>query len=127
MTAHYADTSALAKLLVLEQESAAMVAFLGADTDLVTSEITVTELHRLAARLGVSSREVDALLSGLSLVRVTGVLLRQAGFVRPPELRSLDAIHLATAAAVGLDGFLCYDTRLAAAAAASGLNVLAPT
>ena len=45
-----------------------------------------------------------------------------------PGLRSLDAIHLATAlaAADSIDGFVCYDGRLSAAATALGLAVLAP-
>ncbi len=43
------------------------------------------------------------------------------------ELRSLDAIHLASALAVGADTLLTYDMRLADSAAATGLEILQPS
>jgi hypothetical protein len=46
----------------------------------------------------------------------------------PPELRTLDALHLASAISLeeDLGAFACYDERLANAAAREGLRVLAP-
>jgi predicted nucleic acid-binding protein len=49
-----------------------------------------------------------------------------AARIASPTLRSLDAIHLATAVHVQPDAVLTYDERLAGAAEAQGLAVLAP-
>lgn len=53
---------------------------------------------------------------------------RRAAALGPAELGTLDAIHLATALTLGDDlGALCaYDTRLLDAAAATGVDVVAP-
>ena len=64
----------------------------------------------------------------LDLVRLNDRVVNAAGVLRPPELRSLDAIHLATAERVrdDLGGIVTYDERLAAAAKALGYRVAAP-
>jgi predicted nucleic acid-binding protein len=97
----------------------------------LTSEIAETELRRVGLRPGLDEALplVERLLSRLAIVPLTPAMLRAAGTIRPAELRSLDAIHLATALAVAdqLDHFVCYDRRLAEAAAASGLSVIAPS
>ncbi|MFL5928332.1 MAG: type II toxin-antitoxin system VapC family toxin [Gaiellaceae bacterium] len=126
----YADSSALAKLLVLEPESAALTDSLG-DSAVLTSEIAGTELLRVALRTGLAEAlpHAERLLARLALVALTPALLRAAGVIRPPELRSLDAIHLATALSIAdqVDRFVCYDRRLAQAAATAGLVVVAPS
>jgi predicted nucleic acid-binding protein len=65
----------------------------------------------------------------LELVRLNDRLLVAAARLLPLELRSLDAIHLATAEQLGvsLAGFVTYDARMLAAAGALGLSVAAPT
>ena len=62
-------------------------------------------------------------------VQLTPSLLERAALLEPPELRSLDAIHLATALSLGdeLDGLVTYDERLARAARESGVPTLAPS
>jgi predicted nucleic acid-binding protein len=67
-------------------------------------------------------------LRRIDVIRLNDRILIAAGAMLPVELRSLDAIHLATAHAVGTDlARICtYDERLAAAAEASGLTVVAP-
>lgn len=123
----YLDTSASAKLLQEEAESAALGALLrSTDAPLVTSRIGVVELRRVGRRIGVADR-ADALAATLMVVEVDQIVELRAVDV-DPDLRALDAIHLATALATGdsLDGFVCYDARLASAAEAAGLTVLAP-
>ncbi len=64
-------------------------------------------------------------LLDVDLFPLTAAVRRRAAAL--PGLRTLDAIHLATALeAPGLDAFLCYDARLAAAARSTGLPVLSP-
>ena len=70
-----------------------------------------------------------AVVATVSVVEPSEVVRARAAALNPPELRSLDALHLATALEVGADlrAFLTYDARLGAAAAAEGLQVLAPS
>jgi predicted nucleic acid-binding protein len=66
-------------------------------------------------------------LGMIDLVPITTTILLRAGELQPPALRTLDAIHLATALEVGpIDAFVTYDTRLADAARAQNLVVAAP-
>jgi predicted nucleic acid-binding protein len=80
---------------------------------------------RLDERAGALARRV---LGGVVLIDMDAALLDEAASVEPPGLRSLDAIHLATATLLGdeLAAFLVYDTRLAAAARGAGLPVASP-
>jgi predicted nucleic acid-binding protein len=97
----------------------------------VTSELSETELRRLALRAGGESpiAMADQLIAKLTTIPLTITILRQAGVLPPPHLRSLDAIHLATALSLDevVAEFACYDARLVEAAAASGLLVVAPS
>ena len=67
-------------------------------------------------------------LGRVDLIRISTPLLQDAAALQPPELRSLDAIHLATALRLGEDlaRFVAYDTWLADAARAAGLVVDSP-
>jgi predicted nucleic acid-binding protein len=62
------------------------------------------------------------------LVRVTSEICDSAALLEPATLRSVDAIHLATALALGdeLDGVVAYDGRLREAAASVGIEAIAP-
>lgn len=124
------DSSALAKLLILEPESASLARSL-ADEVVLTSEIAETELRRVALHTGLDDALAlaERLLARLAIVAATPAIFRAAGEIRPAALRSLDAIHLATALSIAdqLDHFVCYDRRLADSAVAAGLNVVAPS
>lgn len=129
--AYYLDTSALAKLVVAEPETEALMAWIGAtDAEWTCSDIARTELFRAVRRaapdLVVRARDV---LDAVTLVAATATVLDAAARVDPLGLRSLDAIHLATALALGddLDGIVTYDGRLADAAIANGLHTVRPS
>ncbi len=125
----YLDTSALAKLLIREAESAALRRFLvrQADQTRISSAVVRTELARAAARGSADAADVVAALDDLELLRIDDELLDRAGRLQPVSLRSLDAIHLASALrARPLTAFVCYDRRLGEAATALGLPVAAP-
>jgi predicted nucleic acid-binding protein len=70
----------------------------------------------------------DEVLNRIELVRMNNAVLNSAGVIKPDELRSLDAIHLATAALFGstLSELVTYDARMAAAAEAHGWAVAIP-
>jgi predicted nucleic acid-binding protein len=127
----YFDTSALVKLVTAEPESAPLRSYLsetGGDAEF-TAAITRTELVRAAARLRDAdiARQATLLLTRLQFVEISRALLDAAAALPPPELRALDAIHLAAAmTAPDLRALVTYDRRLADAAAHAGLSVASP-
>jgi predicted nucleic acid-binding protein len=124
----YVDTSVYAKTIVDEPDSdsvtSALDGYRRVGDDLVSSAILTTELHRLGHRLRLASDDVRAALDLVDLVKVTDALLAQAGSLPGRSLRSLDAIHIATALEVGADSFLTADRRQGDAAVEAGLAVV---
>jgi uncharacterized protein len=126
----YLDTSAAAKLLVEEVESEALAAYLDGTVDgqeLISSALLETELRRVAVRFELDQSTVTDLLARVDLVDPPRSLFHEAGLLPGPRLRSLDALHLATALRVASDTFVAYDARLVAAARSIGLSVHSPS
>jgi uncharacterized protein len=75
-----------------------------------------------------SSSAPSAILDGVSLVELSPEIARLAGLLDTPTLRSLDAIHVASALSLGADvgPFLTYDARMQEGATAASLDVRAP-
>jgi predicted nucleic acid-binding protein len=73
--------------------------------------------------------DAQRVVAQIAVVEPTAAIRARAAILEPVTLRSLDALHLATALEIGdeLDGLVTYDARLSAAAATVGLAVLAPT
>jgi predicted nucleic acid-binding protein len=95
----------------------------------VSSALIRVEATRACARYGAEYvARAELALARLALVPVDDEVLRAAAELDPPELRSLDALHLATALSLGADlGVLfTYDHRMLSAARAAGLRVVAP-
>jgi predicted nucleic acid-binding protein len=125
----YVDSSALVKLAVREAESAALRRYLGRRRPLVSSALARTEVMRALLPLGSEAvRRGREVLARVDLLRVSDRVLDAAGLLAPADLRSLDAIHLASAEQLGTDlrGFVTYDERLASAAAGRDLRVIQP-
>ncbi len=128
---HYIDTSAVAKLVVQDVETAALRSRIAAESrTLVSSDLVRTELLR-AARRAAPDRAVQAraLLDAITLLTVPTATFEAAAQLDPTTtLWTLDAIHLAVALELGDDlaGLITYDDRLAAAAQAHGIAVVAP-
>ena len=125
------DSSALVKLVLTERESDALESWLSArpELTLVASDLVRVEVVRAVARLEPDAvPTARALLAGLHLVPVTTDLLDLAAGTGPPSLRSLDAVHLATAVVLGpeLEALVVYDDRLAEAGARMALPVVQP-
>ena len=127
----YVDSSAFVKLFVLEPESEALLDFLTPREPRVSSLLLRTEVLRAAMRATLTPRrmhQVYALLDAVQLIPMDVAISDAAGTLHPPELRSLDAIHLATARLLGsdLEALVTYDARLADAATWYGLTVVRP-
>lgn len=128
----YLDSSALVKLVLPEAESAALLESLSAWPVRVTSELARVEVVRAARRAtaqpGVEQR-AEEVLAGLHLLKVDSDIFSAAARLEPRSLRSLDAIHLASALSLGADlgAIVIYDSNLSAAAKGHGLQVLAPS
>jgi predicted nucleic acid-binding protein len=126
----YADSSALVKLVVAEPESRELLRALDGYEAVVSSELAVVEVTRAAGRAagdgGVDRAGV--VLDTVHLLRLDRPVLDRAARLGPAQLRSLDAIHVASALELGAPlEFVGYDDRLLTAAAASGLRTLSPS
>ena len=124
----YLDSSAIVKLVAREPETAELVQALNEDPEIVSSEIAWTEVVIATRRAGRSTARAERILDGIALVPVDGALLRDAATLGPRELRTLDAIHLATALSLRPDvgRMITFDVRQARAASALGLGVWTP-
>lgn len=128
--AHYVDTSVLVKLVVAEAETPALLTWLTtADRAPVSCDLARTELLRAVRRVA-PDRAVQActVLDSITLLHVSTAVFEGAGRLDPTVLRSVHAVHLAAALALGddLEGLVTYDDRLADAAQLNGLVVIAP-
>jgi predicted nucleic acid-binding protein len=128
--AHYLDTSALVKLVIAEPESPALRAWLlEAERDAVSCDLARAELLR-AVRRAAPDRAVQArvVLDSITLLEVTTSTFEAAGRLDPTILRTLDAVHLAAALALGddLESIVAYDDRLIQAAGLNGVPAISP-
>ena len=126
----YVDSSAIVKLVVAEPESKALRRYLSRRQPLVTSALASTEVARA---LMPSGREAvtrgENVLRRIQLLRVNDHVLRDAGRLEPTDIRSHDAIHLASARHLGpsVKQIVTYDERMATAARADGWAVASPS
>jgi predicted nucleic acid-binding protein len=118
------------KLVVSEQETDALVGYLG-DAALAVSEVALVEVPRAAhlkTRAAETIPHAEALLRRFFLIALDDELYEEAARARPAELRSLDAVHLASALRVQdrIEAAVVYDRRLGSAAWEAGIRVEAP-
>jgi predicted nucleic acid-binding protein len=129
--AWYIDTSALVKLISVETETPALHEWVAAhQPELVASDLLRTELQRAVHRSGTAQPiNIDEGLAAIDLLPATAAVFDAAARLAPPDLCTLDAVHLATALGIidDCDGIITYDDRLTRAARAHGLEVIAPT
>lgn len=131
MTVYYLDTSAALKLLVKESHSQAFAQFYDehADASWVSSSLLRVETARAVARaLPQIAADARELLLAFDYIAIDGDIIDGAMNEPTRTLRSLDAIHLATARVLGsdLDGLVTYDDRLSEAATTAGLPIVSP-
>lgn len=127
--ASYLDSSALVKLVVMEPETAALTAHARGRERMASSALALVEVVRAIRRSAPAAvPSAERVLEELDLIPVDDTLLRAAGGLQQRDLRSLDAIHVATAASLAaqLSEVITYDRRMASAAGALGLPVAQP-
>lgn len=125
----YLDSSAFLKLVREEEESGALQRELEAWPDRASSSLLRVEVLRVARAAGqLELTRAAELLADVALLPVSESRLGAAVDVEPPLVRSLDAIHVATAVSIGdeLGALITYDRRMLGAAAAAGIQALAP-
>ena len=127
----YLDSSAVLKLVTTEAESDTLEDWLveRRDAPLVSSALTQVEVLRACRRLDEGLLpDARRLLRGIDLLPIDASILDTAAELPTRVLRSLDALHLASALSLDpdLDTFVTYDARLVTAAEAAGLAVAQP-
>lgn len=125
----YIDTSAMLKLVHPESESVPLRTWLaGHPDDLVGSALVRTETRRALLRNDPGALpNLPAVLSVIAQIPVSEAILDSAAMLPDPMLRSLDAIHLASAQAIaGVTTLLAYDKRLVEASRLAGFTVVSP-
>lgn len=127
----YLDSSAIVKLVLPEAESPALLALLREFDGLVSSALAAVEVSRAILRATPEAailQRARQVLAGFHLLRLDQEVLNAAAELRPETLRTLDALHLASAMTLegDLTAFVVYDDRLAEAARRTGLQVLSP-
>jgi len=128
MTLAYLDASALVKLIVDEPESVALNRWYVEAERLATSRVGIVETRRASARRDCDPAHREWILSDVEVVELDKRIAASAAAIEPALVRTLDAIHIATAMALvpDLDAFVTYDERMADAARAMGLPVVRP-
>jgi uncharacterized protein len=125
----YVDSSAIVKLAVAEPESKALRRYLSRRQPLVSSALARTEVARALLPSGAQAvTRGEEVLRRIQLLRLNDRVLSEAGRLEPAELRSLDAIHLASVRHLGaaVKQLVTYDDRMADAAQALGWHVASP-
>jgi len=127
---YYVDASAFVKLFALEAESDSVRALLArSQRPIVSSALleieVVTAAHRIGSEAPRLAKEFLAIVERIDISR--GIISIATQLAPEASLRSLDAIHLATALAIPQAvEMVTYDQRLADACQQSGIPVLAP-
>ncbi len=126
----YLDSSAFMKLVIEEPETTALRRYLRRRSLMVAAALLRTEVLRAARRISQAHvANARRLLPDIALIEVDRWVLERAGELAPPEMRSLDAIHVAAALSLGddIDEFVTYDRRMLEAAREWGLVVASPS
>jgi predicted nucleic acid-binding protein len=127
----YLDSSAIVKLILEEAETAALKEWLGARPQeiMISSTLFEVEVPRALHRVPNFQRgRALGVMTRISRREMSGVIRSRAATIPDPGLRSLDAIHLATALELSpeLSAFVAYDKRLLTAAEGVELPVASP-
>ena len=123
----YLDASALVKLVVDEDGSPALHRWYIEAERIATSRVGVIETRRAARRQPHDEVRLEAMIEAVAVFEIDAEIDRRASSIGLASLRTLDAIHIATALALpGVDAFITYDDRQAEAARLVGLPVIRP-
>lgn len=128
LEALYVDSSVLVALLAPgDRHHRYAVRLARADQPLVTSSVSEVEIGRALGRRAAPASVQGAareLLDHCEIVDLTPEIRLRAIEVRPASVRSLDAIHVATALVAGINRFASFDARQRIAAEEMGMKLL---
>ena len=129
MRAAYLDSSAAVKLIVAETESAALRSWLRGRAVTSSALLRVEVVRAIRPHGALAVDRAVHLIRQLELVRISRLVLDRAADLGPSQLRTLDAIHLATASLTSgsSTALVSYDQRLLHAAGSLGLAVASPS
>lgn len=125
----YVDSSALVKLVLPEAESSSMIEFTAKFDTLVTNTIGAIEFRRAVKRHYAQQLwAVERVLAEMTILELSHEVRRTAELLEPTILRTLDAIHLASALVIReeIEAFVAYDERLLEAARLAGIPTVSP-
>lgn len=126
----YVDASALVKDVVTEPETEAFRELLRRWPHRASSAVLAVEVIRAVRRQGtvLEIENAQAAVRAVALVPLDATVVERASSLQPGVLRTLDAIHLATALSLEaqLGALVTYDRRLAEAALAAGIEAVSP-
>ncbi|GAB3271580.1 type II toxin-antitoxin system VapC family toxin [Arthrobacter pigmenti] len=125
----YVDTSALAKLVIVESETEALRAYFrdAAQTPTASSELALVEVRRAALRRNRETAEsAEEVLARVDRYPLNSDVINRASSLEPSTLRTLDALHIATALELHATVVVTYDRRMFQACHANGLTAVAP-
>ena len=124
----YVETSALTPLIKKEDTSLSIRDYLGDLVEeghlLLTGRLSETELRRAARRWGAPQSQATIVLEALVIEEQTQSHFKLAGTIGSANLRSFDALHVATAVASGCSAMITMDARVAEASEGVGIPVL---
>jgi uncharacterized protein len=125
----YLDSSAIVKLVIPEPESPVLLHYVNRQRSLASSALARVEVRRsILDRNSTTRASAESVMDGIDLISISARVLERAATFRPKSLRTLDAIHLATAQLLGnqLARLITYDARMADAARGLGWAVDSP-
>ena len=125
----YLDSSAIVKLILVEAETRVLSVYLSDGVPQASCAVATTEVVRAVGSYGRDAiARAQASLRSIEMIAIDDLLLNVASELKPWKLRSLDALHLATALAIGdrLEAVVTYDRRMADAARTLGMAVESP-
>ncbi|MFL5736866.1 MAG: type II toxin-antitoxin system VapC family toxin [Actinomycetota bacterium] len=124
----YLHSSAIVKLVAREPESEALARVIANDPEVVSSALAWTEVVRAARRWRSNTSGAEQVVASIPMIPIDDGILRRAAELPPVTLRTLDAIHIATALSIREDlaALVTYDARMAEAATEQDLRTLSP-
>lgn len=127
---HYLDTSAFVKLVIMEPRTNELLAWIKTEQPtFVSSDLLAVEAIRTARRHSPEAlTTVRERLAAVTRIRLSPDICDRAAHMDPGVMRSLDALHLATARALGsqMKSVVTYDARMIESCALVGVDVTSP-
>lgn len=121
---YYLDATALVAILKFEKRTADLLSIIDGH-QVVTSELAFVELQKTLLEAGLALDSIAQLRAVVTTYSVEQSVLNLTALLPTPAIRTIDALHIATAIQANVDGFISFDKSQAFAAASAGLNVIA--